>query len=88
MRFLTGSSSEWKIASFTFVAPQEASHVWKSGRCFSNPGMLLDTFNSSNQGVPFIYQPEESLDLLKGERSLGDWTLEMWDSRGEFAAPS
>ena len=31
------------------------------------------------------YQPEESVDLFKGERSIGDWNLEIWDSRSQSA---
>ncbi len=33
-------------------------------------------------------QPEEPLNVLEGERSLGDWRLEVWDTRRGAATPA
>jgi hypothetical protein len=39
----------------------------------NSSGMFLDSFELTESGGTIYYQPEESLDLLKGERSIGDW---------------
>ncbi|MEO7298709.1 MAG: S8 family serine peptidase [Verrucomicrobiota bacterium] len=45
------------------------------------PNMLFDTFSLSEGGDPNYFLPEESLKTFIGEQSLGDWKLEIWDSR-------
>src|SRR4029453_3886514 len=82
--FFAAAAPGWNIASYTFVAAQNGNTV-EIRPLFSNSEMLLDTFELIESGATIFFQPEESLDLLKGERSIGDWTLEMWDSRGQFA---
>ncbi|MEO8426447.1 MAG: S8 family serine peptidase, partial [Verrucomicrobiota bacterium] len=84
VRFFTASTPGWNIATYTFLATQNGNTV-EIRPLFTNSGVLLDTFNLIESGATIFFQPEESLDLFKGERSVGDWKLEMWDSRGEFA---
>jgi hypothetical protein len=51
--------------------------------------MLLDsiTLHEMGGGDSLYYQPEESLDVFKGEEAFGDWRLEMWDTRAGATNP-
>ncbi|MBI3414412.1 MAG: S8 family serine peptidase [Verrucomicrobia bacterium] len=83
-RFVT-ASSQWQKAAHTFTADRSGTLV-EIRPLFSHAGLLLDTFELVETGGSTIfYQPEESLDLLKGERAIGNWRLEIADTRSEFA---
>lgn len=47
----------------------------------------LDNIQLDGTGEMHV-QPEEPFDLLEGERSLGDWRLEVWDTRVGAATPA
>src|SRR5262249_52564788 len=53
------------------------------------PGMLLDsiTLHDFAGGDSLFYQPEVDLNVFKGEDALGEWKLEMWDTRAGATNP-
>ena len=65
----TSSNSVWQIASTSFTASSAGTTVEIAAGTNSS-GMFLDSFELTESGGTIYYQPEESLDLLKGEPSL------------------
>ncbi|MDB6018821.1 MAG: Peptidase and in kexin sedolisin [Pedosphaera sp.] len=76
---ITGVTN-WVIDSIPFTAIANGTPFEID---FTNcpSGMLLDTFIFTQPGQNSFYLPEESLDKVIGERSLGDWKLEIVDNR-------
>jgi alpha-tubulin suppressor-like RCC1 family protein/subtilisin-like proprotein convertase family protein len=76
---ILGANSSWQQGSFTFTTQTNALFMQILGL---QPGMLLDDFSLSQAPLGNLYyQPEQSLDELKGESAQGNWTLEIWDTR-------
>ncbi|MGV3771501.1 MAG: S8 family serine peptidase [Verrucomicrobiales bacterium] len=70
-------SGDWKQAEVEFVAQQDDTEItFNSGY----PGIWIDEIILTDTGIKY-YLPEEPLALLNGERALGMWTLEIWDTR-------
>ncbi len=78
----------WSHASFDFTASETTTRLAFAGASSGysdNSGVLLDTVrvdeivDQIKQGIYFL--PEESLAPFRGENALGDWRLELWDSR-------
>jgi subtilisin-like proprotein convertase family protein len=76
---ILGANNTWQQGSFTFTTQTNALFMQISG---IQPGILLDDFSLSQAPLGNLYyQPEQSLDELKGESAQGNWTLEIWDTR-------
>lgn len=75
-----GATTEWQTARHTFVARRSGTLV-ELLRLVTRTGLQIDHFELIESGANVYYLPEESLSLLKGQRSLGTWQLEVWDNR-------
>ena len=77
-------SDFWKTNSFTFTASSNGTVLAIQPFNATSDGMLFDSFQLVQQPAanPTNYfQPEEPLTKLVGEKSQGDWQLEIWDNR-------
>ncbi len=74
----------WKTNSFTFTASSNGTVLEIQPLNAASDGMLFDSFQLVQQPAanPTNYfLPEEPLTKLVGEKSQGDWQLEIWDNR-------
>jgi subtilisin-like proprotein convertase family protein len=84
-------TDQWTTNVYSFTAPTNSMTLTITPDLnddgFGNQvrdGMLLDSFRLIQDAAPNptnYYLPEESLDKLVGERSQGDWLLEVLDNR-------
>ncbi len=76
---LLGLNSSWQSQNYSFTVTSNSLPLQVSGL---EPGMLLDSFNVSEQPLGNLYYfPEEPLDVLKGQKAFGTWTLQILDNR-------
>jgi subtilisin-like proprotein convertase family protein len=76
---ILGDNTAWQRGNFTFTAQTNVLPMQITGL---QPGMLFDDFTFSEAPLGNLYyQPEQSLDDLKGETANGIWTLEIWNTR-------
>ena len=77
---LLGNNTGWQSQNFSFTAVTNSMLLQISGL---EPGMLLDSFNISEEPLGNLYYfPEQSLnDTLKGQSAYGTWTLQILDNR-------
>jgi subtilisin-like proprotein convertase family protein len=76
---LFGAGRGWQVQGFTFRASSNSLPIQFTGL---EPGVLLDSFNLSQQSLGNLYYlPEQALDVLVGSNALGAWTLEIRDAR-------
>jgi YVTN family beta-propeller protein len=69
---------QWETSAFEFVADSTNMVVeFYSGTL---PGNDLDNVVLEDTGTVFM-QPEEALEILEGERAMGEWKLEAIDNR-------
>lgn len=81
---ILGENNMWQQGSFTFIPQTNVFPMQIKG---IEPGMLLDAFGVSEAPLGNLYfQPEQSLDELKGQTADGVWTLEIWDTRNNTLA--
>jgi alpha-tubulin suppressor-like RCC1 family protein/subtilisin-like proprotein convertase family protein len=81
---ILGANSTWQLGNFSFTAETNALPMQIMGL---QPGMLLDDFTFSEAPLGNLYyQPEQSLDDLKGDKANGTWTLEIWNTRNNTLA--
>ncbi len=81
---ILGANNTWQQGSFSFIPETNSLPMQISG---IEPGMLFDSFSISEAPLGNLYyQPEQSLDDLKGENASGPWTLEIWDTRNNVLA--
>jgi subtilisin family serine protease/subtilisin-like proprotein convertase family protein len=67
----------WEMQAVNFVATNSQVNIEIIGGA---SGLLFDILELRESGNTF-YLPEESLEILRGERAMGDWQLELWDTR-------
>ena len=81
---ILGANTAWQLGSFSFTTVSNSLPMQIMGIA---PGILLDdfTFNEAPLGNLY-YQPEQSLDDLKGATANGTWTLEIWNTRNNTLA--
>jgi subtilisin family serine protease/subtilisin-like proprotein convertase family protein len=70
-------ATDWQTNITTFVATTSGTILEVNAL---DDGLWVDSFELEETGQIY-YLPEESLKLLRGERTLGDWKLEIWDNR-------
>ena len=76
---LLGNNTAWQSQSFSFTAVTNSLLLQVSGL---EPGMLLDSFNVSEDPLGNLYYfPEQPLDSLNGQSAFGTWTLQILDNR-------
>jgi subtilisin-like proprotein convertase family protein len=81
---ILGENNAWQQGGYTFTTQTNAVAMQLNG---IEPGMLFDDFSLSQAPLGNLYyQPEQSLDELKGESAFGNWTLEIWDTRNNTLA--
>jgi subtilisin-like proprotein convertase family protein len=80
--FFTAFSDLWRVERVRFVARATNTVLEFAG---VTPGVWLDQIQMRETGRKY-YFPEEPLTPLIGQPTLGDWKLEIWDSR--LGAPS
>jgi subtilisin-like proprotein convertase family protein len=80
-KFIDVPNLAWQSTDIVFTATSPITQL--EFGAITSVGPLLDTVTVSDVVVSTnIYVlPEESLDILRGERAQGDWTLEVWDDR-------
>lgn len=69
--------ADWKLAEMEFIANATTERLEFES---DYPGLAIDSVEIEATGLRFAL-PEESLDQLDGERTLGEWTLEVWDNK-------
>ena len=76
---LLGNNTAWQSQSFSFTAVTNSLLFQLTGL---EPGMLLDSFNVSEDPLGNLYYfPEQPLDSLNGQSAFGTWTLQILDNR-------
>ncbi|HXI69856.1 MAG TPA: S8 family serine peptidase [Verrucomicrobiae bacterium] len=76
---LLGLNTGWQSQNYSFTVTSNSLPLQLSGM---EPGMLLDSFNVSEQPLGNLdYLPEEPLSVLKGQNAQGTWTLQILDNR-------
>jgi subtilisin-like proprotein convertase family protein len=74
----------WATTSVLFTATSPSTAITFASQMPGAYGVFLDDINlvtvSATNG-DIYYQPEQSLDTVKGENALGEWQLEVWDNR-------
>lgn len=76
---LLGQNESWQSQNFSFTVTSNSMPLMVSG---IEPGMLLDSFNVSEQPLGNLYYfPEEPLSVLKNQNAFGTWTLQILDNR-------
>ncbi|MGI8965579.1 MAG: pre-peptidase C-terminal domain-containing protein, partial [Limisphaerales bacterium] len=78
---ITGGA-DWADYSTSVQAISSGGNIQITG---VTNGMWLDSFTLRQVSGGNYYLPEESLSLFKGENALGNWQLEIWDSRAGAA---
>lgn len=80
-KFIEVPDFGWQSSNIIFTATTPVTQLEVGSLTGSGP--LVDTISLSDVVVATnVYVlPEEPLSLLNGERALGDWTLEVWDTR-------
>ncbi|MHC1762809.1 MAG: S8 family serine peptidase [Verrucomicrobiia bacterium] len=83
VKFIPVGAGGWQATNILFTVPAETNRVELALGALTGTGPLIDTIeiNEVIVGTNIYVLPEESLDLLRGERVMGDWTLEVWDNR-------
>lgn len=77
--FLMGANNSWQTLNFSFKVTTNSLPFQITGL---QPGMLLDSFNVSEQPLANLYYlPEQALSALTGSSAHGEWTLQIWDNR-------
>ncbi len=78
-----GQVMPWVSTSFVFSATIDSTRLSIAAVTGSDNGILLDNIRLEEVEaiLPSYLYPEEPLDVFKGEEALGDWTLEITDSR-------
>ncbi|HYE30451.1 MAG TPA: S8 family serine peptidase [Methylomirabilota bacterium] len=71
------ATDTWLTNTFTFV-PTTPTVELELYATF--PGIAFDSVELVETGSR-LFLPEEPLTILRGERAMGDWTLEVWDTR-------
>jgi len=79
--FLPVQANTWQTNTALFQAAYATASL--EFRSASATGPLLDSVELLEESEPeeSLFLPEESLQPLVGESSLGVWTLEVWDNR-------
>jgi subtilisin-like proprotein convertase family protein len=77
--WMIATNDQWQAYHLSFTAARSET-VIEIAPAFRSD-VLLDEFNLIEAGGIKFYLPEESLDLLEGEPSIGEWRLEIWDNR-------
>jgi subtilisin-like proprotein convertase family protein len=77
--WMIATNDQWQTYYLSFTAARSETLLEIEPAFRSD--VMLDGFSLIEAGGIKFYLPEESLDLLKGEPSLGDWKLEIWDNR-------
>jgi len=75
------STNVWQTNSIVFEATNNVASFELDGRplglLFDSVQLELMAYTNYNN----YFKPEESMDVFKGENSLGYWTLGLWDTR-------
>ncbi|MCX7721713.1 MAG: hypothetical protein N2379_01455, partial [Verrucomicrobiae bacterium] len=82
--FFVGDNDTWQTNVIPFIATRDGTVLEVAGL---QPGMLLDAFTLTELPDDVYYFAEESLEAFKGENALGEWRLEVWDTRMEATNP-
>jgi subtilisin-like proprotein convertase family protein len=77
---LIAATNRWQIHALNFTATAN-SHLVEITPAVRRTGLVVDSFILAESGGTLYYLPEESLSLFQAERALGNWRLEIWDSR-------
>ncbi len=77
---LSSTSTAWKEMVVRFAAPVSGTPI-EIKPSYPAPGMLLDDFELIEFGGTQFYTPEESLEPFEAQPGIGDWQLEILDSR-------
>ena len=81
-KFIPAILPAWAETNIVFQATEASTMLELSALTSSGP--LVDSVRVTDIPITtnnFVF-PEEALDLLRGERTIGEWTLEVTDSRG------
>ncbi len=76
-----GNNTNWQTITYSFIATETNTPLQINGL---EPGMLLDNFVMTTvptNDFDLFYQPEQSLETVKGENAYGRWQLEVQDNR-------
>lgn len=76
----------WLTNTIVFPAVSTNATIEFTHVSIPRGSVFLDTVRLDGTGEIQV-QPEEPLDLLEGERALGEWRLEIWDNRLGAATP-
>jgi subtilisin-like proprotein convertase family protein len=81
VKFIEAPGAGWQSTSIVFTASSPQTQLEFGALTSSGPlideVMVTDFIAATN----LFLMPEEPLEVLQGERALGDWTLEVWDTR-------
>jgi len=79
-------TANWQTNTVTVSSTTNGTAL-EIGTVFANSGVLLDSFTFADLGGPYYVLPEESLDKINGVEALGNWQLELWDTRARATNP-
>ena len=80
-----GGAPEWRIFETEFVADKNDMRLQFFATAVAS--VDIDDVTLEDTGIVYL-QPEEPLDILIGERSMGEWRLEAWDNRTGAVVPA
>jgi subtilisin family serine protease len=84
--WLVATNTDWQPYSLPFTASRAETMI-EIEPAFRND-VLLDAFSLIEAGGTKYYLPEESMDVFEAEPSLGEWKMEIWDTRAGALDPS
>lgn len=77
-------ASAWKVFQAEFVATADNMPLIFQG---NSPGLWIDNVQLLDTGTVYAL-PEEPLDVINGESTLGEWSLEIVDARTGAISPA